>query len=432
MPRGRMFEYTPTEIERRLEELSPDALKFIESIPTFVCSEIRENNSGTFMLVRYGTLSNLIVTSREVTAKFNVILDFGRVEFDSVQQARVVFEADKFQLYRTHWAVREGSAKSVLERLQRVAENQADAISETIENIEAQVVVNNLPPREKKFLGSADDVEQFLKLLFDNEVEKNTEVFFRGHENENFELTPSLLRKKSDGSWLYMPNEDRLCKELLIAHYDEFQDDQYCFDRLVRMQHYGLPTRLLDISINPLVALFFACSGASKDAGNAGEVIRFVVKSDSIKYYDSDTVSCISNLSNLSYAQKSEIDLDLSGLDFNDQDAVKKLIHHIRSEKAYFEDRIVPKDLNSIVCVKAKRTNTRIKSQLGAFLLFGHGANLPESGSDGIEISRIKITNKSKILKQLDSININATSIYPSIDRTTDQLRAIFIEEMIE
>jgi hypothetical protein len=73
--------------------------------------------------------------------------------------------------------------------------------------------------------------------------------------------------------------------------------------------------------------------------------------------------------------------------------------------------------------VKAKRTNTRIKSQSGAFLLFGHEAVLPESGQEGIEIARVTIVNKADILAQLDRININATTVYPSIDQTTIHLR---------
>lgn len=279
------------------------------------------------------------------------------------------------------------------------------------------------PPRKKEILGIANSVESFLNLLYGSQAKAATETFFRGHSDANYELTPSLLRKWNNGDWQYMPSEDRLCKELLIAHHDEFQADQYCFDRLVRMQHYGLPTRLLDISGNPLVALFFACTCSPDQLEIDGEVIVFQVSSDTVKYYDSDTVSCLSNLSNLTYAQKNEIELILERDAFNEKDVVKKLLHHIKSEKGYFEGRIVPDDLKSILCVKAKRTNTRIKSQSGAFLLFGHEAALPDAGQGGIEISRVTIQNKKYILDQLDRININATTVYPSIDQTAVHLR---------
>ncbi|MNE98908.1 hypothetical protein D3C80_1975010 [compost metagenome] len=73
--------------------------------------------------------------------------------------------------------------------------------------------------------------------------------------------------------------------------------------------------------------------------------------------------------------------------------------------------------------MKAKRTNTRIRSQSGAFLLYGHEATLPETGQEGIEIARITITSKARILAQLDRLNINATTVYPSIEQTSVHLR---------
>ncbi|MHB9835124.1 FRG domain-containing protein [Paraburkholderia terrae] len=422
MGRGRMFEYTPSDTEKRLENLDSTAIAFLEKLPTFLCSETKLNENTVSMLIKYGRISGTTPGPKEVSTTFETLIDFGEVEFDNIKEAGEVFGADRFQLHRTHWAVREGDAREVLDRLTKLNPDLAPRLAEqdmpAADGAEIQP-----PPRDKKILGVAASVESFLQLLYGSPGRAATETFFRGHSNARYELTPSLLRKWDNGDWQFMPSEDRLCKELLIAHHDEFHGDQFCFDRLVRMQHYGLPTRLLDISGNPLVALFFACSFEPDQPEIDGEVIVFQVSSELVKYYDSDTVSCLSNLSNLTYAQKNEIDLSLGKEDFNETDVAGKLLHHIKSEKGFFEGRIVPDDLGSIVCVKAKRTNTRIKSQSGAFLLFGHEATLPDAGQGGIEISRVTIREKAHILEQLDRININATTVYPSIDQTAVHLR---------
>jgi hypothetical protein len=418
MSRGRMFEYTPTDIEKRIEGLEPKSIAFLEKLPTFLCSEIDRSGAAPSMVIKYGQIENTRSDQKEVATTFRTLIDFGNVEFTSVEQARDIFGADGFQLYRTHWAVRKGNAQEILKRLAELKPDIAVPSEPDLATAQAEP-----PARTKKTIGIGNSVETFLQLLYDLPPKGSTETFFRGHEDARFELTPSLLRKWSDGAWQFMPNEERLCKELLIAHYDEFHGDQYCFDRLVRMQHYGLPTRLLDISGNPLVALFFACCCQSELLDIDGEVIIFRVSSEKVKYYDSDTVSCLANLSNLTYAQKNDIDLKLDIKAFNETSVAHKLLHHIKSEKGFFEPRIVPDDLGSIACVKAKRTNTRIKSQSGAFLLFGHETALPESGQEGIEIARVTINNKKHILEQLDRININATTVYPSIDQTAVHLR---------
>ncbi|MEN1565004.1 FRG domain-containing protein, partial [Pseudomonas aeruginosa] len=61
----------------------------------------------------------------------------------------------------------------------------------------------------------ADSVESFLQLLYASPGKDASETFFRGHSNASYELTPSLLRKWENGDWMFMPSEDRLCKELL-------------------------------------------------------------------------------------------------------------------------------------------------------------------------------------------------------------------------
>ncbi len=62
------------------------------------------------------------------------------------------------------------------------------------------------------------------------------------------------------------------------------------------MQHYSLPTRLLDLTANPLMALYFAC-GEDTSSAEGGEVLVLRIPKRQVKYFDSDTVSVIANLS---------------------------------------------------------------------------------------------------------------------------------------
>lgn len=423
LSRRRLFEYTPDHIREPLAGLGREALDFIAAQPTFLCSEVTRDGRRASILVKYGRLSEVALHSDDLAAVFETELDFGELWFDDVDAAREVFGADPFQLFRTHWAVREGDVHAILVKLLEASpEKDADVLA-GLAGDEAAVDPPVSP--QKRTLGAAASVEAFLDLLFKVEAGEAVETFFRGQDVATYPLEPSLLRKRPDGGWKHLPNEDRLCKELLIAHYDEFENDQYCFDRLVRMQHFGLPTRLLDISGNPLIALFFACDGgpAGVNPEVEGEVVIFRVKADRVKYYDSDTVSCLANLCRLTHEQKNELQLNQSFQDFNADPVVGKLVHYIHAEKPYFQTAIEPAHLGSILCVKAKQTNTRIKSQLGAFLLFGHDATMAETGQDGIDIARITIVDKARILKDLDRLNINAKTVYPSIDRTAEHLK---------
>lgn len=77
-------------------------------------------------------------------------------------------------------------------------------------------------------------------------------TFYRGQSNKAWKLSPRLFREGLLGK------ERALIEEIKRIYPSEFQGLEY-FDQLVKMQHYGIPTRLLDTTLNPLVALFFAC-----------------------------------------------------------------------------------------------------------------------------------------------------------------------------
>lgn len=86
----------------------------------------------------------------------------------------------------------------------------------------------------------------------------NSTSLFRGQSNAEWKLEPSVFR------WNRFAHETALFREFERKNPNEFLNCN-CVEKLIKMQHYGLPTRLLDFSQNPLVALYSACLDSSTD-----------------------------------------------------------------------------------------------------------------------------------------------------------------------
>ena len=78
-------------------------------------------------------------------------------------------------------------------------------------------------------------------------------AFFRGHNRHEYKLVPSLLRKQ-----LRDDVEHNLYHECFARAGNLVARDATPWERLAFLQHYGIPTRLLDWTESLAVAMFFA------------------------------------------------------------------------------------------------------------------------------------------------------------------------------
>lgn len=269
---------------------------------------------------------------------------------------------------------------------------------------------------------TANNFEEALR-FFQDLVKKHpaTDLVYRGHTDASWPVIPSLFRQRPDISEF----ESEMIRELVSLFPNEFINDQSMFDRLVRMQHYGLPTRLLDVSTNPLVALFFAVEG-SENIAKDGSVVAFISAHSRHKFYDSDVVSCMANLANLNEDERETLASTKARniSDFNALLATDRLVQFIKAEKPYFTPRVQKVDLFRPVLVTPKRSNQRMHAQSGRFIIYGLESEDAPNYEKNSTMVKLTITHrgKSEIRSRLDALGIDASTMFPEIDKASKRV----------
>ncbi len=280
-----------------------------------------------------------------------------------------------------------------------------------------------LATRSSKKNGPSEDIEarnltRFLRTILKLEKNATHTRCFRGQDRREWKVKPAILRDYREGA------EPAILSELMVEAPLEFGSDKSMFSKLVRAQHYGLPTRLLDVTMNPLVALYFACC----DTSSADGVVHiFDFSEERVKFADSDAVSVICNLAKLSHSELQRIRAAYRASGpwtkskvtaFRQLAPIERLIQFVRVEKPYFLNVIKPVDVAKYFFVYPEKTNRRVIAQSGAFVAAGILRFDGLEKSSGVVAHQIIIPSrcKSSIIDELDQININSRSLFPEIE----------------
>lgn len=239
-------------------------------------------------------------------------------------------------------------------------------------------------------LGDVTTIPQMLDAL--RATSRGTGRWFRGHASESWSLMPAALR---DRGW--RTDEATLIKRFKQDAAPRLRDRPLSeWEWLCLAQHHAVPTRLLDWTENPLVALYFAVETDRDDDGNLVDGTFFAMEPTRLNEASDPTMPSVV----------------LLGDDVVCDQFLPAAASHLRKPLA----------------VVAPRTFDRIVAQSGVFSI-SHKLDfetVDAAEPAAFDAWRIPITAKEDLRNTLNLFNINAATVYPDLEHLGRRLKEEF------
>jgi hypothetical protein len=224
---------------------------------------------------------------------------------------------------------------------------------------------------------------------------------YRGHSDKRWRLQSTLERILGD---LFATDAEKYENYAISV----FQSKFHLYDKLNErpktklewlsiMQHYGVPTQMIDFTASPYVALYFALENASKTADESFAVYAIDYRELSKK--------------SLAYIKEKDKTIDI---DYGD-------LHYKREE--LFNDIIDKHSYDILWEVEPAISNLRLDRQSGCFLISGCKTLtietlLAREIYNDVEIIKFIIPGRfwDNIYNLLERMNITSKTIYGDLD----------------
>ncbi len=287
-----------------------------------------------------------------------------------------------------------------------------------------------------------NSVSKYIEAIFNLRKSKEDESscanfwFFRGQKCSLWSMRPSVFRGNALGA------EFDMIQRALRQRPFDFRDCTTDFEILTKLQHYGLGTRLLDVTLNPLVALYFASEPFEDIEYGKDNRGKKVFRDGKIVFH-------------YGYGHKlSELNIRIACaipfLDFDNTTTLSKLCALLRGhsvisadEEGYLRDNDFKKMIEAVQAshyVISSYSNERLIRQSGSFIVptaIKIVENQTNIGDSLIRKSYCDLDNefdshafiipynkKEAIREELDFLNINEATLFPELEHQLTYLQS--------
>jgi len=241
---------------------------------------------------------------------------------------------------------------------------------------------------------TVNTIEELLTILSKVSNSNEKVLWFRGQSGFSWDLSPGFFRDnlKISESTLLMKFKQS-ASQLIVSKPEK------SYDWMFLMQHYGLPTRLLDWSESPLVALYFAV--------------------ENIIHHDKDGALWLMNPIKLNIISRIKSGSEEYFIpSFEDEIVNSYTIESIKSGNQNVE--LLP------VAILAARNNPRIQAQLGVFTVHHTASEKIETANGARDhYLKIRIPSEAKpaLKKQLSVLGYSRFQIFPELASIADVIK---------